>query len=477
MNTPDRQRLGLPEGVLHEGGPDGDPITLWVPGRRTDAFQYWERIASVAGPPVEAGNGLCSRAATALGVRQRLLSTFGKLVQRFWGKPPARSWTLPTGERAEPGGERPTDVLLVWRAGEAGPLDEDSVRARWPDSNRVQRLGTNLFVVAVPAPPPPAQPPLPSAGDPLEHAEQFLAAARQAGERGKEASALADLGVARLRDGDPRRAVALLEEALGIVRALGDRAREMDVLDNLGLAVLAAGQPARALELLEQVRGAAQQAGDRFQEKMTLEHLAVAYSAVRDAARTRAALERALALTREVGDRQHQADLLWFLAILHADVGQRDRAVAQAEAAIDLFQEMGNPHVSMLADHLQRYRQGSADARLGGGEAGPASRPEALFGTWTVTTAVPSPPSGAQPAASGPGLLRMAFSAMKAMSKFIASGMKTVTAATQQQRLQTCATCEHHTGVRCKLCGCFTAVKARLPHERCPIGKWLAAPR
>ena len=37
--------------------------------------------------------------------------------------------------------------------------------------------------------------------------------------------------------------------------------------------------------------------------------------------------------------------------------------------------------------------------------------------------------------------------------------------------IRTCAGCEHHTGVRCKLCGCFTNAKAWLPHEACPLGK------
>jgi hypothetical protein len=30
------------------------------------------------------------------------------------------------------------------------------------------------------------------------------------------------------------------------------------------------------------------------------------------------------------------------------------------------------------------------------------------------------------------------------------------------------------TGLRCRICGCFTAAKARLDHERCPAGKWPA---
>ena len=77
-------------------------------------------------------------------------------------------------------------------------------------------------------------------------------------------------------------------------------------------------------------------------------------------------------------------------------------------------------------------------------------------------------------ATAGPGLLRMAMSATKAMAGFAGSGFKTAPAETQRQRLQTCAVCEHHTGVRCKICGCFTNVKSRMLHENCPIGKWPA---
>ena len=68
----------------------------------------------------------------------------------------------------------------------------------------------------------------------------------------------------------------------------------------------------------------------------------------------------------------------------------------------------------------------------------------------------------------------MALSATKAMAQFAGSGFKTTPPEVQRQRLQTCATCEHHTGMRCKICGCFTAAKSRLLQESCPIGKWPA---
>jgi hypothetical protein len=81
-------------------------------------------------------------------------------------------------------------------------------------------------------------------------------------------------------------------------------------------------------------------------------------------------------------------------------------------------------------------------------------------------------PSGPEPQARAAGVLRMGFSAAKAAAGFVASGFKTVSREIQQQRLHVCSSCEHHTGLRCRLCGCFTAAKARLPLERCPIDKW-----
>jgi hypothetical protein len=66
----------------------------------------------------------------------------------------------------------------------------------------------------------------------------------------------------------------------------------------------------------------------------------------------------------------------------------------------------------------------------------------------------------------------MALSAAKSMAKYVGSGMKTVPAEVHGERLRVCRACEHHTGLRCRVCGCFTEVKARMLHEECPLGKW-----
>jgi tetratricopeptide (TPR) repeat protein len=386
---------------------------------------------------------------------------------------------LPNGESAEQWGERQTDLVLVWAAEEASPLDATRIKARWPESTRLQQLGKNLFLLSGIKQPAisnnvgPTQP----EGNPFKQAEQMLAAARQAGDRRAEASALTDLGIIyNMREGNSQRGVAHLEEALGIARQLGDRARESDVLGNLGLATLALGQAQRTLELFDQELRCARAAGDRFAEKTALYHLGLAWAKLGDLARALACFEEAIALARALGDREHEAVLLWYASIQHAELGQRDQALALAQATVDLLQKMGKPQARSFADYLEWYRRGETSFwPQGAGKAAPAASPDAFFGGSIIASAwTPDPGSGPvlEQEAQGPGLLRMAISAAKSMVSFFGSGFKTVPAETYQKRLRVCAACEHHTGLRCKLCGCFTNAKAWMQHEECPIGKW-----
>lgn len=312
----------------------------------------------------------------------------------------------------------------------------------------------------------------PPEGDPVAQAESLLAAARQAGDRGRESAALTDLGVVALRGGEAPRAAAVLDEALTLARASGEPARETDVLLYLGLALLAVRQPSRAVDALAEALWQARTTGDRFAEKLALDHLGVVYGAVRDFPHAIACQGQALALATALGDRQHEADLLWSLAIHNAELGRKEQAVAAGQAALALFAQLGSPHVDWLAGHLRQYQLG--DAGPGGSRRGiPPALPGTVHG-WAVVVSGASPPAPAPPKepARGPGLLRMAMSAVTSLARFVASGAKTVSPLVHQRRLEVCAPCEQHTGLRCRVCGCFTDLKARLPHERCPLGKW-----
>jgi tetratricopeptide (TPR) repeat protein len=219
--------------------------------------------------------------------------------------------------------------------------------------------------------------------------------------------------------------------------------------------------------------------GDRYAEKLALERLGVACGSLGDFPRAIAFFEQALTLARQLGDRQQQANLLWHQGIQHAELGNRDRAIACAEEAITLFKFMGRPQAGWYGAHLQKYRMGLSEELPGansGGKKSNASPLDYLGGSIVANAMANQMAAGPQAPTrtDGPGLLRMAMSATKAMASFIGSGMKITPPDVQQKRLDTCASCEHHTGLRCKICGCFTNVKSRMLHEDCPIGKWPA---
>lgn len=283
-------------------------------------------------------------------------------------------------------------------------------------------------------------------------AERRLATARLADDPRRAAVALTDLGIVRLRDGDTAGALSLFEEALDLVRRRGDRHWEGDILGNLGMALLTAGEEARATAAFTQELEVARRAGDGHAEKMALDHLAQAAICRPDPAAALRLVQEALALCRRLRDVRHETELRWFGAILHADLDDRASAETEAQAAIDLMVRVGKPHAAWYAEHLRRYRT----------EGTPMPPGVVVVSGW---------PAAAE---SGPSVLRQAVTATKALASFLGSGLTTVTADMRAERLRHCQTCDHHTGLRCRLCGCFTGAKAWLPFERCPIDHWPA---
>jgi len=486
MNLPDWRGFALEQGVLPESISEGSRLVLWIPADRDGNFQYWERVGNVAHAEITLADGLSATAATSIRARQLKRRSVGQLLRRLREPKGNRDFLLPNGTSCQQCAARRTDLMLVWTEDKDSLLDLARVKSRWPEAKQFQQLGRNLFLVsgvevkvargdAGREQDPPPQ----SSGSPREHAHQLLAAARQAGDRAREASALTDLGVTLLSEGDARGAITTLETALDLGRTLGDRARESDIIGNLGMAALAVGQPARAREIFEQELAYARSTGDRFAEKVALERLGMAAGNLRDFTRAIAFFEQALSLARQVGDRQQQANLLWQQGIQHAELGQRDLAIARAEEAVTLFKLMGRPQAGWYGAHLQKFRMGIFDELSGATPAGgnPKGSPLDYLGGSIVASVMAGQPSEGPQAAKktgGPGLLRMAMSATKAMASFIGSGLQTTPVEVQRKRQETCAACEHHTGMRCKICGCFTNVKSRMLHEDCPIGKWPA---
>ncbi len=263
-----------------------------------------------------------------------------------------------------------------------------------------------------------------------------------------------------------------------MARQLGDAARESDIMGNLGMATLYVQQPQRARQLFEHELAHARATGDVLAEKVAMERMGLAASAMGDSHRAVDWFEKALEVARRVGDQHQEANLLWLEGIQLAELDQRDAAIARAQEAIALYTKLGKPQASWYGAYLQKYRMGLFDNEPAPAALGVSAGPEAFLGGSLVAGVMAGPAPGQARAnpkgTTGPGLLRMALSATRSMAQFAGSGFKTTPPDVQRRRLETCATCEHHTGMRCKICGCFTAAKSRLLHESCPIGKWPA---
>jgi hypothetical protein len=125
------------------------------------------------------------------------------------------------------------------------------------------------------------------------------------------------------------------------------------------------------------------------------------------------------------------------------------------------LKRLGNPTAAWYAHHLANFR----------------SDPTPLTNVPTYPTSSMGANSKAIPprqTSDGPSMLRMALTAAKSMAAFVGSGFKATSSEAYRARLTICAKCEHHTGVRCRICGCITAAKAKMLHEKCPAGRWLA---
>jgi predicted ATPase/DNA-binding XRE family transcriptional regulator len=212
--------------------------------------------------------------------------------------------------------------------------------------------------------------------------EEFLSGSEGCGPGPARAMALYGAGEMALGQGDPVRAVALLEESLALYRELGDEVGVAIVLSELGQATRAQGDHDRAAALseeglacsrelgernaaaialntlghIERQRGELASATARHEESLTLfgearNERGVAYtlSNLGVAALERGDLERASALYREslsryegLGDNSGVALVLAHLGDVARERGDQERATALYNDALALHRELGN---------------------------------------------------------------------------------------------------------------------------------------
>ena len=348
--------------------------------------------------------------------RQRLRGGLGQLFKGLRRSNKNRDFLLPDGSSSEQCGERRTDLLLVWstRPGEPDRPDADSIglaagepipeaepeplsgfRSGNSSARRRRAGGASSRQQAT--------------GSPREQAERLVAAARRAGDRAAEATALDRPGSDPDQRRQPAGAVASLRiGACDCSRARRPRAGERHHRQPGPGAAGRRASPRRRGRCLSTGWGTPDPNAITWARKPPWSAWGLLTGICVSSPIALSCFEQALSLARLVGDRMQAANLLWYQGIQYAELGQRDLAIAKAEESIALFKAMGRPQAAWYGSHLQKYRMGLYEEAPAAAGAGVSLSPQSYLGGAIVASVMPGQPGQGQAASqpnSGPGLL------------------------------------------------------------------------
>jgi tetratricopeptide (TPR) repeat protein len=132
--------------------------------------------------------------------------------------------------------------------------------------------------------------------------EQACSLLRDAGDLANQAVAVANLGVAAMRDGTLDSAAALFDEALALARGAGDARTESRVLSKLGRVQLLQRDSRRACATLEEALERLSDVADPRVESEVLRRLARAYIELGDPEKAEGDARRAAGIAQALGD-------------------------------------------------------------------------------------------------------------------------------------------------------------------------------
>jgi tetratricopeptide (TPR) repeat protein len=189
-------------------------------------------------------------------------------------------------------------------------------------------------------------------GTASEHFSRALELFREAGHRLGEASALDQLGVARLRRGCYDGALSDFTEALAIHQSIG-RPRGIALMNfNIGQTLAAWGRQGEAVGYLRTADRQFEAISERYHRARALTALG---GALIGSGYLRAAedpLRRALTITEEIGASYDRAHVHVRLADLAGLLGESSRAARHLEQALDLFSAVHAPQADDVRARL-----------------------------------------------------------------------------------------------------------------------------
>jgi tetratricopeptide (TPR) repeat protein len=190
--------------------------------------------------------------------------------------------------------------------------------------------------------------------DAITIGETAVLAARQAGDRYGEGSALNNMGAAlrevRRFDG----AITAHQQAIDIYREAGDRHGEGIALTNLGNALREVHRFDGAITAHQQAIDIYREAGDRHGEGIALTNLGNTLQEVRRFDEAINAHQQAANILRETGDHHGEGGALNNLGLVLRKVGRFDEAIGTHQQGLAIYRETGD-----------RHREGTALDNLG----------------------------------------------------------------------------------------------------------------
>ncbi|MET0133714.1 MAG: BTAD domain-containing putative transcriptional regulator, partial [Kibdelosporangium sp.] len=185
--------------------------------------------------------------------------------------------------------------------------------------------------------------------DGLAMCSAAIEAARNAGDRSAEASALDLSGVICFHLSDYDQAIARHTLALSVSRQIGDLMASGESLHNLGRVYAQLGQPREAMRYHEEALTIAREVGSLETESRAINYIGVAYLSLGDVGEAIRRHEEALRISRRVGDRIATLLPLNGLGLAYWTAGQLTEAARCHRESLDICRALGLRHFVVTA--------------------------------------------------------------------------------------------------------------------------------
>ncbi|HZH30086.1 MAG TPA: CHAT domain-containing tetratricopeptide repeat protein [Pyrinomonadaceae bacterium] len=196
----------------------------------------------------------------------------------------------------------------------------------------------------------------------------------QAGERAREAAAIAQIGTVHVWMGNRQEAHAYFNRALKLQRENGNRSGEARVLSGLGLLYVWTGEWQSALDHHQQALALRRSAGDLPGMIVSLDHIGMVYAALGESRRALDYYKQAFAILSETSSPRMEAKLVGDIGEAYEALGEKQKALKHYERALSLRRKRNNHGGSALM--LQRI--GLLHASVGEFQSALAQFEEAL---------------------------------------------------------------------------------------------------